>query len=102
MGPNLCYFASVGDLSRGIASLALNAFGLVLVFEVGRPFRDLSRDGPLAMICWGIGVALSLFSVFKRSRFRVLSWLGLSLNALTLIVMSALLWLLGHSNFGWH
>jgi hypothetical protein len=90
------------DLSAAIVALALNAFGLLLVFEVIRPFRDLSEDGPLAMICWGAGVVLSLVALFKGSRSRVLSWTGLIVNALALIAMSALLWLLGHSNFAWH
>jgi hypothetical protein len=97
-----CYADRMRDLSVAILVLALNAFGLLLVFEVIRPFRDLSKDGPLAMICWGAGVVVSLIALFKGSRSRVLSWAGLIANALALFAMSALLWLVGHSNFAWH
>ena len=90
------------DLTAAVLALALNCFGLLLVFEVIRPFRDLSKDGPLAMVCWGAGVVLSLVALLKGSRYRVVSWIGLIVNALALIAMSALLWLLGHSNFAWH
>lgn len=85
-----------------IAALALTAFGVLLFLEVIRPFRDMNRDGPLAMICWGIGFLVSLVALYKGSRFRVLSWVGLVLNAMALIAVSVLLLLLRHSNFAWH
>jgi hypothetical protein len=35
--------------------------GLLLIFEVIRPFHDMSKDGPLAMILWGVGATVAAF-----------------------------------------
>ncbi len=76
--------------------------GLLLVLEVVRPFRDLSVDGPLALIAWGLGAAIALASLFLRGRSRVFGIFGVAVNLIPLIIMLAVLWLLGHSSLAWH
>jgi hypothetical protein len=38
----------------GAVVLLLAAFGVLICFEVIRPFRDLAVDGPIALALWGI------------------------------------------------
>ena len=49
-----------------IVSFACAMMGAALIFEVIRPFRDMSKDGPLAMILWGVGVDHRLFCAATR------------------------------------
>ena len=40
-----------------MAAVALALLGVLLFLEVIRPFHNLSIDGPLALLSWGIGGA---------------------------------------------
>jgi drug/metabolite transporter (DMT)-like permease len=86
----------------GVASAACAAAGLVIIFEIIRPFRDLAKDGPLAMISWSVGAVIGVSCFFGPQRSVALALSALLLNLLPLAVCLALLYLLGHSNFGWH
>jgi hypothetical protein len=44
-----------------IVSFVCAMLGLLLIFEVIRPFHDMSKDGPLAMILWGVGATVAAF-----------------------------------------
>ena len=48
-------------------AIALFAFGLLLFFEVIRPFRDLNVDLPIALAGWALGVIVALLAVWKRA-----------------------------------
>jgi len=78
-------------------SLALFASGLLLFFEVIRPFRDLELDGPIAMGCWALGVVLPATAMWLRHRPFWLNLAALLLNAIVLAGVSALLYLVATS-----
>jgi hypothetical protein len=86
----------------GLVSLGCAAFGLLLIFEVIRPFRDLAKDGPLAMISWSVGAIVALKCFFGRHRSRAVAIIGLSVNLIPMLMLTALLFFLGHSNLAWH
>lgn len=73
------------------ASFLLLALGALLAFEAIRPFRDLAIDGPIAMACWGLGVALPAIALWLRQGSVALNVTALVLNVLALLAMSALL-----------
>jgi ABC-type uncharacterized transport system permease subunit len=79
------------------ASLALLVLGLLLVFEVIRPFRDLSIDGPIAMGCWVAGALLAAVALWRRQGARAANIVALALNVLALLTMGGLLLLLATS-----
>jgi len=85
-----------------MAAVALALLGVLLFFEVIRPFHNLSIDGPLALFCWGIGAALSLATLWLSGRSFILSAASLSVNVMLLLAALLVLWLIGHSNFAWH
>src|SRR5688572_25543349 len=72
-------------------SLGLLVVGLLLFFEVARPFRDLSIDGPIAMSAWSAGSLLGVVVVWLRRGSRVLSISALGLNLFALATVSAVL-----------
>jgi hypothetical protein len=76
--------------------------GLLLIFEVIRPFRDMSKDGPLAMIFWGIGITLASIGFFMRPRAITLGVAAFLANLIPLCGVVAVLVLLGHSTLTWH
>ena len=80
-----------------IVSFGCAAIGLLLIFEVFRPFRDLSKDGPLAMTLWGVGAIAAITGLFLRPRRIVLSVVALLANLVPICVVTAILTLLGHS-----
>jgi len=84
-----------------IISFVCAAMGLLLIFEV-RPFRDMSKDGPLAMISWGIGATVAIIGFFVRPRAIALSVAALLANLIPLCGVGAVLALLGHSTLIWH
>jgi hypothetical protein len=84
-----------------LVALVLSCTGLLLVFEVVRPFRDLSSDGPLALIAWGAGAACGVGGFFLRERSVGLSLAALLLNVLPMGAMLALLWVMSRSSFVW-
>ena len=85
-----------------VASLGLSVAGFLLILEVVRPFHDLANDGPLALMLWGLGATISLWTFFLRGRSVVFSAIGLSVNLVPLLGAGILWWLLSHSNFAWH
>ncbi|MEO7723280.1 MAG: hypothetical protein ABIU29_01105 [Chthoniobacterales bacterium] len=86
----------------GIAALLRCALGALIFFEVLRPLRDLSIDGPIALGSWGVGAALGISSFFLKGRSLALSFTSAAANILPLIAAFVLLWVLSHSNFAWH
>jgi hypothetical protein len=85
-----------------MAAVALALLGVLLFLEVIRPFHNLSIDGPLALLFWGIGAALSLATLWLSGRSFILSAASLSVNVMLLLAALLFLWLVGHSNFAWH
>ena len=85
-----------------IVSFACAAMGLLLIFEVVRPFRDIAKDGPLAMILWGIGTIAGIAGFFLRPRAIALSIAALMANLIPMCGIAALLLLLGRSTLIWH
>jgi hypothetical protein len=76
--------------------------GLLLIFEVIRPFRDMAKDGPLAMMWWGIGTIAGIVGLFLRPRVIALSIGALLANLLPMCGIAAVLLLLGRSTLIWH
>ena len=66
--------------------------GLLLLFEVVRPFRDLAIDGPIAMGAWSAGFLLAVIALWLRRGSRALSIIALVLNLLALACVSAILY----------
>jgi hypothetical protein len=71
-------------------SLLLFACGLLLFFEVVRPFRDPDIDMPIAVGCWVFGVALAAAALWQRQGMFYLNLGALVLNALALAGIGAL------------
>jgi hypothetical protein len=86
----------------GLFSFTCAAIGLLLIFKVIRPFRDMVKDGPLAMTCWGVGAIVSLSCFFGPQRSIALAIIGLLVNLVLIVVLAAVLLLLSHSNLAWH
>ena len=86
----------------GLVSFTCAAVGLLLIFEVIRPFRDMAKDGPLAMICWSVGAIVAMSCFFGRQRSIAVAISGLLVNLVPIVVLSAVLFLLSHSNLAWH
>jgi hypothetical protein len=82
--------------------LACAAIGLLLIFEVIRPFRDMAKDGPLAMTCWSVGAIVAASCFFGRQRSIAVAIIGLLANLVPIVVLTAVLLLLSHSNLAWH
>ena len=85
-----------------IVSFVCAMIGLLLILEVIRPFQDLSKDGPLAMIFWGVGTTVAIIGFFVRPRAIALATAALLANLIPLCGVGAVLVLLGHSNLVWH
>ena len=85
-----------------IVSFVCAMIGLLFIFEVIRPFHDLSKDGPLAMILWGIGATVAIIGFFVRPRAIALDIAALLANLIPLCGVAAVLVLLGHSTLIWH
>ena len=86
----------------GLVSFTCAAVGLLLIFEVIRPFRDMAKDGPLAMIWWSVGAIVAMSCFFGRQRSIAVAISGLLVNLVPIVVLSAVLFLLSHSNLAWH
>lgn len=82
-------------------SLACAAIGLLLITETIRPFHDMRKDGPLAMVCWALGLAAAVASLFTGGR-TASAIMGLIFNAVPLIGVALLLLALKHSTLIWH
>jgi len=85
-----------------IVSFACAMLGLLLIFEVIRPFHDMSKDGPLAMLLWGVGVTGAIIAFFMRPRAVALGLAALLANLIPLCAVAAVLVLLGRSTLIWH
>ncbi len=86
----------------GVISLLLCGLGVLIFCEMVRPFRDMAKDGPIALGAWSVGLALGTGCFFLRGRSAVLSAISVAANLLPLVGALVLLWVLGHSNFAWH
>ncbi|MEO6970894.1 MAG: hypothetical protein ABI217_08365 [Chthoniobacterales bacterium] len=51
----------------GIVALLLCVVGALIFFEVIRPFRHMSIDGPIALSFWGVGAALGVSCFFSKA-----------------------------------
>lgn len=89
-------------LQLNAIALSLSAAGLLLVFEVIRPFRDLAKDGPLALFAWAIGTALVTRCLFLKERSLAVTLVAAAANVLPLLGAVALWLLLRKSSFAWH
>jgi hypothetical protein len=85
-----------------IVSFVCATIGLLLIFEVIRPFHDMSKDGPLAMILWGVGATVAIIGFFVQPRVIALGVVALLANLIPLCGVAAVLVLLGHSTLIWH
>ena len=85
-----------------IVSFVCATIGLLLIFEVIRPFHDMSKDGPLAMILWGVGATVAIIGFFVQPRVIALGVAALLANLIPLCGVAAVLVLLGHSTLIWH
>ena len=85
-----------------IVSLVCAMLGFLLIFEVIRPFHDMSKDGPLAMILWGVGATVAIIGFFVRPRAIALGVAALLANLIPLSGVAAVLVLLGPSTLIWH
>jgi hypothetical protein len=99
--PNNVIVRTIPNL-LGAVALLLAAVGVLICFEVIRPFRDLAIDGPIALALWGIGAALAISCFFLKGRSLTLTIFSLAVNALLLLAAIALIRVMSHSNFGWH
>ena len=64
-----------------MAALGLGGVGVLLFFEIIRPFHDMSIDGPLALALWGVGAALGVVSLCLKGRSLTLGIMSLELGA---------------------
>lgn len=80
-----------------ILSLALFTLGVLLFFEVVRPFRDLDLDMPIAIGSWSAGIVLAGIALWFRLGHPVINWAALTLNVLALAVLLALVMILKRS-----
>jgi hypothetical protein len=78
-------------------SLLLFACGLLLFFEVLRPFRDPDFDMPIALGCWVLGLALAAAGLWLRHGMFALNMAALVLNSLVLAALGLLFWLISSS-----
>lgn len=85
-----------------IVSFVCALLGVLLIFEVIRPFHDMSKDGPLAMILWGVGATVAIIGFFVRPRAIALGVAALLANLIPLSGVAAVLVLLGPSTLIWH
>ena len=85
-----------------IVSFVCAILGLLLILEVIRPFHDMSKDGPLAMILWGVGATVAMIGFFVQPRAIILSVAALLANLIPLCGVAAVLVLLSHSPLIWH
>ena len=86
----------------GLVSFTCAAVGLRLIFEIIRPFRDMVKDGPLAMTCWSVGAIFAVICFFGRQRSTAVAIIGLLVNLVPIVLLTALLLFLSHSNLAWH
>jgi hypothetical protein len=47
-----------------VAAVLLSCVGLLVFFQIIRPFRNPSVDGPLSLAAWGIGTVLAIIALF--------------------------------------
>ena len=85
-----------------VAAVLLSFVGLLVFFQIIRPFRNPSVDGPLSLAAWGIGTVLAMIALVLPQKSRALCAVGILFNVLPLFCALALLWYLSHSNFAWH
>jgi hypothetical protein len=78
-------------------SLLLFACGLLLFFEVVRPFRDPDIDMPIALGCWVLGLALAAAGLWLRQGMFALNIAALALNLLVMAALGVLFWLISSS-----
>jgi hypothetical protein len=77
-----------------VAAVLLSCVGLLVFFQIIRPFRNPSVDGPLSLAAWGIGTVLAIIALFLPQKSRALCAVGIRFNVLPLFCALALLWYL--------
>jgi hypothetical protein len=77
----------------------LGCFSFLKLFGL---FRDMSKDGPLAMILWSVGATVAIIGFFVRPRAITLGVAALLANLIPVCGVAAVLVLLGHSALIWH
>src|SRR5947208_11219915 len=82
-----------------MAAVALALLGVLLFLEVIRPFHNLSIDGPLALLSWGIGAAFSLATLCLSGSSFILIPASLSVNGLFLLAALLSFCWFGHRIF---
>ena len=70
--------------------VVLFAFGLLLFFEVLRPFCDLNIDLPIALAGWALGLVVALIAIWKRAGNLWLNLGAASCNLLAFVGLSLL------------
>ena len=80
------FFSRFAARRFGFAAVAWVCFalGMMLLFEVIRPFRDMNIDGPIALWLWGLGALVAIVALWRRQGAVVLQALALSCNLLAL------------------
>jgi hypothetical protein len=86
----------------GIVALVLCALGVLIFFEVVRPFRDNAIDGPIAFSSWAVGAALGISCFFLKGRSMALNIISVAANIIPLVAGWLLLRAIAHSTFIWH
>lgn len=86
-----------GPYILSMLSLALFILGVLLFFEVIRPFRDLELDMPIAIGSWSAGIVLAGIALWFRLGHPAINWAALILNALALAALLTLAMILKRS-----
>lgn len=83
-------------LILGFASLAALALGVLIFFEIIRPFHDGNIDMPIAIGAGVVGALLSFGGLVLRKGAVILNAIALLLNVLALIAVALIAWSLSH------
>src|SRR5689334_18374933 len=83
-------------------SFVCAAIGLLLVFEVVRPFHEMDKDGPLAISCFVLGGTAGTASYFLRPRSLVITILASVANLVPLTGVLGVIFVLSRSTLIWH
>jgi len=60
-----------------VAAVLLSCVGLLVFFQIIRPFRNPVVDGPLSLAAWGIGTVLAIIALFLPQKSRALCAVGI-------------------------
>jgi hypothetical protein len=71
-----------------VAAVLLSFVGLLVFFQIIRPFRNPSVDGPLSLAAWGIGTVVAIIALFLPQKSRALCAVGFCLTCCRCFVRS--------------